>query len=162
MTPSRRVLPVVALLPALTGCSVITAHLPGASKSPTPEGYSSLSVAGRPAGCVAVLASTEAQHKGLSGAGIPGVSGAAFVFSTVTTTTAFWMMDTPTPLTVAFVSPAGAALSVQPMAPYSPVNHVSPVPYAWALEVPTAAVGRLGLSSGVPVALGAPCRPGGS
>ena len=47
---------------------------------------------------------------------------------------AFWMKDTPLPLSIAFVDPSGAVVSLQEMDAHSQNLHRAPKPFAYAVE----------------------------
>ena len=47
----------------------------------------------------------------------------------------FWMKDTPSPLSIAFIAADGTILDVQDMEPFSTELHRPPQPYRFALEL---------------------------
>ncbi len=110
----------------------------------------------------ALLAETAAQQgKGLMDrADIGGYDGMLFKFST-DTQVAFYMLDTPLPLSIAFFDAAGQFVSAADMAPCihmpSCPTYGAARPYRWALEVPQGALPRLAIGPGTRLAAGGPC-----
>ena len=66
---------------------------------------------------------------------IPDGTGMLFVFKT-DQKLAFWMKDTPTPLSIAFISASGEICETRDMAPFSEASVESSQPVRYALEVP--------------------------
>ena len=82
-------------------------------------------------------------------------SGMLFVFPGPQTV-AFWMKDTPLPLSIAFIDEQGQVLSVQDMAPETTTPHSSPSPYRFALEVSQGYFAQLGIGAGANATLSLP------
>lgn len=88
---------------------------------------------------VQIEANDAARQRGLMGVtALPADQGQLFVFQDVApnrdVSTAFWMKDTPLPLSIAFISAAGRVLDIQDMQPESTATHASPRPYRYAVE----------------------------
>ena len=66
---------------------------------------------------------------------IPDGTGMLFVFKT-DQKIAFWMKDTPTPLSIAFISASGEICETRDMAPFSEASVESSQSVRYALEVP--------------------------
>ena len=60
----------------------------------------------------------------------------------------FWMRGTPTPLSVAFIDPAGTVLQIQDMEPETEVMHWSTLPAREGLEMENGDFQRLGIAPG--------------
>jgi uncharacterized membrane protein (UPF0127 family) len=113
-----------------------------------------------------LLAATSAQHaRGLMEVTDPalgGYDGMLFRFDEERDG-AFWMRNTPLPLSIAYVDADGETVSTARMEPCADSPDCPPYPpegeYRWAVEVPVAAggVGRLGLPDGRLVDTGQPC-----
>jgi uncharacterized membrane protein (UPF0127 family) len=102
-----------------------------------------------------LLAETEAQRdRGLMQVTDPklgGYDGMVFRFDT-DTDDAFYMRNTPMPLSIAFISSDGDVISTTDMAPCAdregcPLYHAAG-PYRTAIEVPQGNLDRLGIASG--------------
>jgi hypothetical protein len=102
-----------------------------------------------------LLASTEAQrNRGLMQVTDPtlgGFDGIVFRFDS-DTNDAFYMRNTPMPLSIAFISSDGDVVSTTDMAPCEdragcPLYHAD-APYRTAIEVPQGQLGRLGIAPG--------------
>ena len=95
------------------------------------------------------LAQTPAEWEhGLMGRPVlPPDSGMLFVFPNGSTI-GFWMKDTPSPLSIAFIDAVGGVLSVQDMQSFSTDIHMSPAPYQYALEVPQGYFAAHGIDAG--------------
>jgi len=61
---------------------------------------------------------------------------------------AFWMKDTPLPLSIAFLSAEGRVLEIYDMQPYSQAIIRSRLSARYALEMNKGAFGRLGIGEG--------------
>jgi uncharacterized membrane protein (UPF0127 family) len=61
---------------------------------------------------------------------------------------AFWMQDTPLPLSIAFIAADGRIVDLQDMAPLSTDLHVPAGPYRYALEVNQGYFARHSLRAG--------------
>ena len=66
---------------------------------------------------------------------IPDGTGMLFVFKK-DQKIAFWMKDTPTPLSIAFISASGEICETRDMTPFSEASVESSQPVRYALEVP--------------------------
>ena len=110
----------------------------------------------------ALLAETAAQQaRGLMNrTDIGGYDGMLFKFDT-DYTGAFYMKDTPLPLSIAFFAAAGNFVSTADMAPCiqqaSCPTYGAIRPYRWALEVPQGALPRLSIGPGTRLVAGGPC-----
>lgn len=60
----------------------------------------------------------------------------------------FWMHNTPTPLSVGFISADGTLLAIEDMAPNTDDYHYSPMPASDALELPRGEFAQMGLMQG--------------
>jgi len=60
----------------------------------------------------------------------------------------FWMKDTPTPLSVAFIDAQGVVLQIEDMEPFSEFMHWSRMPAREGLEVKQGDFQRLGIAPG--------------
>ena len=132
---SRRRLAALGLLLAAAGC--------GGSSDPSgtvPVGFGTVLLRIAGAERCAWLAETDAQRaRGLMDVtDLDGKVGMAFRFPTDHTGT-FWMRDTPTPLTIAFVDAGGEVVSTADMAPCGDApdcpSYGAAAPYRLALEV---------------------------
>ena len=61
---------------------------------------------------------------------------------------AFWMKDTPTPLSIAFISAEGKILQIEDMEPFSHAVHQSRMSARYALEMKQGAFAALGIKEG--------------
>ncbi len=61
---------------------------------------------------------------------------------------AFWMKDTPTPLSIAFLSAEGKILQIDDMQPFSTAVHQSRMSARYALEMRQGAFSQLGIREG--------------
>ncbi len=105
---------------------------------------------------VAIAATLEQQTRGLMGRTLLGGNdGMLFVFDQ-DTTDAFWMKDTPLPLSIAFVQADGTVVAVQDMAAESDDLHTSPAPYRYALEVNQGYFAAIGFGSGAHLVVSLP------
>lgn len=114
----------------------------------------------------ALLAATDAQRaRGLMEVtDLAGYDGMVFQFPR-STTSAFFMRNTPMPLSIAWFAADGRFISSADMDPcpdrdgcptYSPA-----APYRFALEVPRGQLARLGIRAGSVLQLGGRCSPAG-
>ncbi|MBQ3670675.1 MAG: DUF192 domain-containing protein [Treponema sp.] len=78
---------------------------------------------------------------------IPDGTGMLFVFEK-DQILSFWMKNTPTPLSIAFIDHGGKIRDIFDMKPYSLANTVSTVSVRYALEVPQGWFQRAGISVG--------------
>jgi len=95
------------------------------------------------------VARTEAQREhGLMGRRDLGArDGMIFVFER-DDHLAFWMKDTPTPLSIAFISAEGKILQIDDMEPFSHAVHLSRMSARYALEMRQGAFAALGIKEG--------------
>lgn len=116
--------------------------------------------------CLLLADTPERRQQGLMTVTDPelgGYDGMLFRFDG-RTESAFWMRNTPQPLSIAYVGEDGRLVSMTEMAPCedSPAcpDYPAAGPYRWAIEVPVAAggVASLGITEGALVRdLGQPC-----
>ena len=95
------------------------------------------------------VAKTEAEREhGLMGRRSMGeTDGMLFVFDR-DQRMAFWMKDTPLPLSIAFLSAEGKVLEIEDMQPFSEAIIHSRLSARYALEMNQGAFGRLGIHEG--------------
>lgn len=95
---------------------------------------------------------------------LQGYSGMAFIYDT-DVTNGFYMRNTPTPLSIAWIDNAGGVVSTADMAPcedregcptYQPTG-----PYRTAIEVFQGGLAGLGITEGATVSVGGACAPRG-
>jgi uncharacterized membrane protein (UPF0127 family) len=171
--PSPRALQwLVVVLLVAGGVSFITK---GANRPPDPylvatrdpiPGFGEIAyrVQGRPGQRCALLADTPEQHsQGLMGRhDLAGHDGMIFRFHDVNNA-AFWMKDTPMPLSIAWFDAAGRFVSSADMEPcLDQAGSQCPVypaagPYSYALEVQKGGLGPLGVGPGSQISLGGSC-----
>jgi uncharacterized membrane protein (UPF0127 family) len=110
----------------------------------------------------ALLAQTEAQQsRGLMNRrDLAGYDGMLFLFANETNG-AFWMKDTPLPLSIAFFDSGGRFVSSSDMDPCigqpNCTLYTATGPYRYALEVPRGQLDELGIGSGAVISVGGPC-----
>lgn len=110
----------------------------------------------------ALLAETQAQQGlGLMNrTDLGGYDGMIFKFAS-DTNGAFYMKDTPLPLSIAFFDATGQFVSTTDMAPCirqaSCPTYSAARPYRWALEVPQGALPRLAIGPGTRLVAGGAC-----
>lgn len=110
----------------------------------------------------ALLAETAAQQaRGLMNrTDLGGYDGMIFRFA-ADTTGAFYMKDTPLPLSIAFFDGSGQFVSTADMIPClnqtSCPTYSAARPYRYALEVPQGNLGRLGIGPGTRLVTTGPC-----
>jgi len=134
------------------------------------EGFDEVAVTVAPAGggdllswCLLAAIRAEQRARGLMGVtDLQGYSGMAFVYDT-DVTNAFYMRNTPTPLSIAWIDHAGGVVSTTDMAPcedregcptYPPAG-----PYRTAIEVFQGGLDDLGITPGATVTVGGACAP---
>jgi uncharacterized protein len=113
--------------------------------------------------CLLAALEAEQRARGLMGVtDLQGYSGMAFVYDE-DVTSAFYMRNTPTPLSIAWVDQDGALVSTADMAPcedrdgcptYPPAG-----PYRVAIEVFQGGLDELGIVEGATIAVGGSCPP---
>jgi uncharacterized membrane protein (UPF0127 family) len=84
--------------------------------------------------------------------------GMLFVFPQAGTQ-CFWMRNTPTPLSIAFLRDDGSVVNILDMAPHSEANHCSTEPVRYALEMNQGWFAKRGVKPGFKLK-GAPFEPG--
>ena len=134
------------------------------------EGFDEIAVTVAPAGggdllswCLLAALRAEQRARGLMGVtDLQGYSGMAFVYDT-DVTNEFYMRNTPTPLSIAWIDNAGGVVSTADMAPcedregcplYPPAG-----PYRTAIEVFQGGLDELGITEGATVSIGGACAP---
>jgi uncharacterized membrane protein (UPF0127 family) len=111
----------------------------------------------------ALLAQTALQQaKGLTGQqDLAGYDGMLFAYPT-DTNTAFFMKDTPVPLTVAWFDTGGRLIGSTDMEPCLDradcPAYSSPRPFRYALQVPKGGLAALGIGAGSVISVGGPCE----
>lgn len=95
------------------------------------------------------LARTDQEHEtGLMGRqSVPDDTGMLFIFKQ-SGRMAFWMKDTPLPLSIAFIAQDGKIVDIQDMESYSLDNHAPNQDYIYALEVSKGYFARKGVKPG--------------
>ena len=83
--------------------------------------------------------------------------GMLFVFDTPTPQ-CFWMRNTPTPLTIAFVAVDGAIVNLADMKPFDEASHCSTQPVRYVLEMHQGWFAKRGIKAGFKLT-GAPFKP---
>lgn len=134
------------------------------------EGFDEIAVTVAPAGggdllswCLLAALRAEQRARGLMGVtDLQGYSGMAFVYDT-DVTNEFYMRNTPTALSIAWIDSAGGVVSTADMAPcedregcplYPPAG-----PYRTAIEVFQGGLDDLGITEGATVSVGGACAP---
>ena len=112
--------------------------------------------------CMLLATTTAQQQRGLMNqTSLHGFSGMVFQFDRPTET-AFYMKDTPMPLSIAWFRADGSFLSSTEMEPCPPAESICPTysagaPYQFAIEAAKGALGSLGIGTGSSVQLSGPC-----
>ena len=83
--------------------------------------------------------------------------GMLFVFDEATTQ-CFWMKNTPTPLTIAFLADDGRIVNLADMKPFDEASHCSSKPVRFVLEMNQGWFAKRGISPGFKL-LGPPFKP---
>lgn len=83
--------------------------------------------------------------------------GMLFVFDQATPQ-CFWMKNTPTPLTIAFIADDGSIVNLADMAPFSEDSHCSARPVRYTLEMHQGWFARRGIKPGFRI-VGGPFKP---
>lgn len=152
-----------------------TVGTPGAAAPGDPariplEGFGEIAIAVEPADggdllawCLLLAQSAEQRSRGLMEVtDLRGYSGMAFVYDT-DATGGFYMRNTPTPLSIAWIDSLGSVVSIADMAPcedrdgcptYQPAG-----PYRTAIEVFQGNLDDLGITPGATVSVGGSCAP---
>jgi uncharacterized membrane protein (UPF0127 family) len=102
----------------------------------------------------AEIARTQAEHaRGfMERKNIPAGTGMLFVF-TQDQILSFWMKDTPTPLSIAYIDSSGVIREIHDMTPFSQAAIKSAVSVRYALEVPQGWFASVGVSAGDKIVL---------
>jgi uncharacterized membrane protein (UPF0127 family) len=139
------------------------------ARVPIPE-FSELAVTVQPPGkgtlvawCLLAALNAEQRSKGLMGVtDLHGYSGMVFVYAEDVRND-FYMKDTPTALSIAWIGSDGAVVSTADMAPCGNRNdcrlYSAAGPYRMAIEVPEGGLGPLGIVPGATVTLSGACAP---
>lgn len=134
------------------------------------DGFDEVAITVRPAGggdllswCLLAALRAEQRARGLMEVtDLQGYSGMAFVYDD-DVTNAFYMRNTPTPLSIAWVGADGRVVSTADMEPcedregcptYQPAG-----PYRTAIEVFQGGLDELGITAGATVTVGGRCAP---
>jgi len=100
----------------------------------------------------------EQQQKGLMHRRDLGThEGMLFVFDRATPQ-CFWMKNTPTPLTIAFVADDGSIVNLADMKPFDESSHCSAKPVRFVLEMNQGWFAKRGIQAGFKIS-GAPFKP---
>jgi len=103
---------------------------------------------------VQVASTARQRQNGLMGReSLPDDVGMLFVWDEAAIR-AFWMKDTPLPLTVAFVAADGTITQIEDMEPYSETHHTSTYPAKFALEMAHGWFKAKGIAPGAIVSIG--------
>ena len=95
---------------------------------------------------------TERERGFMERTNIPDGTGMLFIFER-DQILSFWMKDTPTPLSIAYIDARGTIRSIHDMTPYSRAPIESRTRVRYALEVPQGWFSRAGISVGDVVAI---------
>jgi uncharacterized membrane protein (UPF0127 family) len=111
--------------------------------------------------CVLLAETMEQRERGLMEVtDLGGYAGMLFVWD-ADSTSSFYMRNTPTPLSIAWVDSGGKLVSTADMAPCGDVPtcplYPAKGPYRFALEVPKGDLAKLGLTEGSTLAVGGSC-----
>ncbi len=149
-----------------------TAELPGDPERVPLEGFGEVAITVDPGDggdllSWCLLAAIEAAQRGrglMEVTDLQGYSGMAFLYPD-DTTSAFYMRNTPTPLSIAYVAADGAVVSITDMEPcedregcpsYPPAG-----PFRTAIEVFQGDLPSLGITEAATVSVGGSCAPTG-
>jgi uncharacterized membrane protein (UPF0127 family) len=156
--------------PAASSTTLPDVAPPGDPSRVPLDGFDEVAVSVQPAGgggflswCLLAARSAEQRSRGLMQVtDLQGYSGMAFLYDTDVSNT-FYMRNTPTPLSIAWIDAAGAVVSMADMAPcddrddcprYEPAG-----PYRSAIEVFQGGLPDLGVTPGARVLVGGSCAP---
>ena len=158
--------------PADDGGAATTSTLPGDPARVLLEGFDEVAIRVLPSGggdwlswCLLAARTAAQRSRGLmTVTDLQGYSGMAFVYDE-DVENAFYMRNTPTPLSIAWVAADGRLVSTADMAPcedrdgcptYPPAG-----PYRFAIEVFQGDLPALGITEGATVEVGGECAPRG-
>jgi uncharacterized membrane protein (UPF0127 family) len=134
------------------------------------DGFDEIAVTVAPAGggdlwswCLLAALRSEQRARGLMEVtDLQGYSGMAFVYDS-DVTNGFYMRNTPTPLSIAWIDSAGAVVSTADMAPCEDKDgcptYQAAGPYRTAIEVFQGGLDDLGIVEGATVTVGGACAP---
>ena len=156
----RALLPLAAAMLLLAACSGA-----GDAPAPPPLPVVALTVADAEGRAVAslsaeVAATPEQRQRGLMFRQSLGEDAAMLFVYPAETEGAFWMKDTPIPLTIAFLAADGRVLELIDGAPFDETLLRPATPYRYALEVNAGWFARRGLAAGARVVLPPNLPPG--
>ncbi|MGH9225051.1 MAG: DUF192 domain-containing protein [Acidimicrobiales bacterium] len=112
--------------------------------------------------CALLAQTAQQQAQGLMNQrDLAGYDGMLFAFP-ADTSTAFFMKDTPLPLTIAWFDTGGRLIGSTDMEPCldradCPI-HAAPRPFRYALEVPKGGLATLSIGAGSVISVGGPCE----
>jgi uncharacterized protein len=111
--------------------------------------------------CVLLAETQEQRNRGLMEVtDLGGYEGMLFVWAE-DSSSGFWMRNTPTPLSIAFVDAEGAVVSTADMEPCADTpdcpTYAAEGPYRFALEVPKGRLAALGIDEGSMIRVGGSC-----
>lgn len=124
---------------------VLAVSVLGACKQPVET--VTLSIAGQSLKVEVARTEAEREHGLMGRKDLGPRDGMIFVFDREDHLT-FWMKDTPTALSIAFISTEGKILQIEDMEPYSLVTIRSRIAARYALEMRKGAFSDLGISEG--------------
>jgi len=112
--------------------------------------------------CALLAQSAQQQAKGLMGQrDLAGYDGMLFAFP-ADTSAAFFVKDTPLPLTIAWFDTGGRLIGSTDMEPCldrpTCPSYAAPRAFRYALEVPKGGLGALGIGPGSVISVGGPCE----
>lgn len=132
------------------------------------EGFDEIAVTVAPEGggpllswCLLAALQAAQRQQGLMGVtDLQGYSGMAFVYDT-DVQSPFWMRNTPTPLSIAWIKADGTVVSISDMAPCGDRDdcpiYGATGPYRTAIEVFQGQLPTLGITAGAKVTIGGAC-----
>ncbi len=150
----------------------LVAPAPGAADRVLLDGFKEIAIQVDPgdgtptlAWCLLAALDAQARGRGLMGVtDLQGYEGMAFVYPE-DVENGFYMRNTPTPLSIAWVAADGAVVTIKDMAPCEDRDGCPSYPsegrYRYAIEVFQGDLPRLGISEDATVTVGGPCTPTG-
>jgi uncharacterized membrane protein (UPF0127 family) len=136
-------------------------------------GFSEVAITVQPAGsgsalawCLLAAMSAQQRARGLMGVtDLKGYGGMVFVYDQ-DSTNAFYMRNTPTPLSIAWVKADGDVVTITDMAPCADKDgcplYRADEPYRYAIEAFQGKLDGLGITKDATVTVGGPCAPRGT